>query len=81
VSQGDTQSSAYGRPRWHGLLHGRSGDLAWAAGGSIAGITAHPDANWMSQVARNATLEELGYLHGCRYVLQDRDAKFCAKFR
>jgi hypothetical protein len=30
---------------------------------SIAGITDHPDASWMSQVARNATLEELGYLH------------------
>jgi putative transposase len=48
---------------------------------SIAGITDHPGANWMSQVARNATLEELGYLHGCRYVLQDRDAKFYAEFR
>ena len=48
---------------------------------SIAGITEHPDANWMSQVARNATLEELGYLNGCRYVLHDRDAKFCAEFR
>jgi putative transposase len=24
---------------------------------SIAGITGHPDASWMSQVARNATLE------------------------
>jgi putative transposase len=48
---------------------------------SIAGVTDHPDANWMSQVARNATLEELGYLHGCRYVLQDRDAKFCVEFR
>ena len=41
---------------------------------SIAGITDHPDASWTSQVARNTTLEELGYLHGCRYVLQDRDA-------
>ena len=48
---------------------------------SIAGITDHPDASWMNQVARKAKLEELGYLHGCRYVLQDRDAKFCAKFR
>jgi hypothetical protein len=47
----------------------------------IAEITDHPDASWMSQVARNARLEELGYLHGCRYVLQDRDAKFCAEFR
>jgi hypothetical protein len=45
------------------------------------GITDHPDASWMSQVARNTTLEEVGYLHGCRYVLQDRDAKFCAEFR
>jgi putative transposase len=33
---------------------------------SIAGISDHPDASWMSQVARNATLEEMGYLHGCR---------------
>jgi putative transposase len=48
---------------------------------SIAGITEHPDASWMSQVARNATLEELGYLNGCRYVLHDRDTKFCAEFR
>ena len=48
---------------------------------SIDGITDHPDASWMSQVARNATLEELGYLNGCRYVLHDRDTKFCAEFR
>lgn len=47
----------------------------------IAGIIDHPDASWMNQVARNARLEELGYLHCCRYVLQDRDAKFCAEFR
>jgi len=37
--------------------------------------------SWTSQVARSATLEEWGYLHGCWYVLQDRDAQFCAKFR
>jgi hypothetical protein len=36
--------AAYGGPRWHRLLHGRS-----------AGITEHPDASWMCQVARNAT--------------------------
>ena len=48
---------------------------------SIAGITDHPDASWMRQIARNATLEELGCLNGCRYVLHDRDAKFCAEFR
>jgi putative transposase len=48
---------------------------------SIAGITEHPDARWMCQVARNATLEGLGYLNGCRYVLHDRDPRFCAEFR
>src|SRR5260370_1309191 len=48
---------------------------------SIAGITDRPDACWMRQVARNATFEELGYLSGCRYVLHDRETKFCAEFR
>src|SRR5882757_8500626 len=47
----------------------------------IGGITRHPDAGWMQQVARNATLEGAGYLKGCRYVLHDRDKKFCADFR
>ena len=42
---------------------------------SIAGITDHPEACWMRQMACNATL------NGCRYVLHDRDAKFCAEFR
>ncbi len=48
---------------------------------SIAGITDHPDACWICQIARNVTLEELGYLNGRRYVLHDRDAKFCAEFQ
>ncbi len=48
---------------------------------SIAGITEHPDACWMRQIGRNATFEQLGYLNNCRYVLHDRDAKFCAEFR
>ena len=47
----------------------------------IGGITRHPDACWMQQVARNATLEDTGYLKGCRYVLHDHDKKFCADFR
>jgi transposase InsO family protein len=42
---------------------------------SIAGITDHPDAT------RNATMEELGCLHPCRYLLHDRDSKFCESFR
>jgi hypothetical protein len=31
--------------------------------------------------ARNATMEEWGFLRGCRYLLHDRDTKFCASFR
>ena len=48
---------------------------------SIGGITDHPDACWMRQIGRNATFEQLGYLNNCRYVLHDRDTKFCAEFR
>ena len=47
----------------------------------IGGITQHPDASWMQQVAGNATLEGTGYLNGRRYLLHDRDQKFCREFR
>src|SRR5216684_808297 len=47
----------------------------------IAGITRHPDQEWMEQIGRCATKETWGYLHPCRYVLHDRDTKFCASFR
>ena len=48
---------------------------------SLAGITRHPDEAWMQQVARNATDEGWGYLDQRRYVLHDRDTKFCASFQ
>src|ERR1700686_3057357 len=48
---------------------------------NVAGITKHPDQEWMEQIARSATQETWGYLNGCRYVLHDRDTKFCASFR
>jgi putative transposase len=48
---------------------------------SLAGITRHPTEEWMTQMARNAVDEESGYLRRHRYVLHDRDAKFCADFR
>jgi hypothetical protein len=48
---------------------------------SVAGITRHPDQEWMEQIGRVATQETWGYLHSCRYVLHDRDTKFCASFR
>jgi len=47
---------------------------------SLAGITRHPDQAWMQQMARNATGEEWG-LEQRRYVLHDRDTKFCSVFR
>jgi putative transposase len=47
----------------------------------IAGITVHPDEQWMQQVARNATMEGCGALRDCRYLLHDRDAKYSASFR
>ena len=46
----------------------------------IAGITTSPDSRWMGQMARNVTLADIGFLSGCRYLLHDRDAKFCAAF-
>ena len=46
----------------------------------IAGITTSPDSRWMRQMARNVTLADIGFLIGCRYLLHDRDTKFCARF-
>jgi putative transposase len=48
---------------------------------SVAGITRHPGQAWMRQMARNATGEDWGFLELRRYVLHDRDTKFCSVFR
>jgi transposase InsO family protein len=48
---------------------------------SLAGMTPYPGHEWMEQQARNATMEEWAFLRGCRYLLHDRDTKFCASFR
>jgi putative transposase len=47
----------------------------------LAGFTPYPDQEWMEQQGRNMTMEEWGCLKGCRYLLHDRDAKFCQSFR
>jgi hypothetical protein len=47
---------------------------------SLGSITRQPDSGWMAQVARNATMHS-GYLNGCRYLLHDRDQKFCREFQ
>ena len=47
----------------------------------IAGITPHPNEAWMKQIARNVTMDEWGFLEGCRYLIHDRDTKFTDSFR
>jgi hypothetical protein len=46
----------------------------------IAGATISPESHGMEQVARNLTMAGVGLRCGCRYLLQNRDAKFCAGF-
>ncbi len=48
---------------------------------SLAGVTQHPTAEWMLQMARNATDYSSGALLGTRYLLHDRDTKFCPAFQ
>ena len=47
----------------------------------VAGITPHPNEAWMKQIARNVTMDEWGFLEGCRYLIHDRDTKFTDSFR
>ena len=46
----------------------------------LAGMTPHPDEEWMKQIGRNVTMEQWGFLANCRYLLHDRDGKFCPAF-
>ena len=47
----------------------------------LAGLTQHPDQEWMEQMAHNVTMEGTGFLTNCRYLLHDRDSKYCVSFR
>jgi len=47
---------------------------------TLAGITRHPTENWMAQTARNVVNDPCSAAGRCRYLLHDRDAKFCAAF-
>jgi putative transposase len=47
----------------------------------FAGCSTNPDELWMKQIARNLTDVFDGFLNGKRYVLMDRDGKFCPAFR
>jgi hypothetical protein len=48
---------------------------------NLAGVTRNPDAIWMERMARNAVDLDTGYLKNQRYVLHDRDTKYCFTFR
>ena len=48
---------------------------------TLAGITQHPTEEWMVQMARNAVDAIDGPLLPIRFMLHDRDTKFCASFR
>jgi putative transposase len=47
----------------------------------VAGVTPHPDARWMVQVARNVTMAEWGFLSSGQYLIHDRDGKYCPAFQ
>jgi hypothetical protein len=46
---------------------------------TLGGVTRHPTAAWMEQMARNAADQDGGF-GAIKYLLHDRDTKFCASF-
>ena len=46
----------------------------------IAGVTRFPNEAWMTQVARNITMADIGFLVDHRYLIHDRDGKYCPAF-
>ena len=47
----------------------------------IAGITVSPNEKWMRQMAYNLTNFQDGFLRDHRYLIMDRDTKYCESFR
>ena len=47
----------------------------------IAGVVTSPDGTWMTQIARNWTDREDGFLLSSRYLIHDRDPLFTKRFR
>jgi putative transposase len=55
----------------------------WSARGRgyPVSCTARPFEAWMKQTARGLTSCDDGFLDGKRYLIMDRDTKFCESFR
>ena len=47
----------------------------------VSGLTPHPNERWMKQIAINVTMDDWGFLNNCRYLIHDRDTKYCQSFR
>jgi transposase InsO family protein len=47
----------------------------------FAGCTVNPTTSWMRQIGRNLTDPFDGFLLKVRYLLMDRDSKYCPEFR
>jgi len=47
----------------------------------VAGITPRPNQQWITQIARNITMEGSGFLNPGQSLIHDRDGKFCPAFK
>jgi hypothetical protein len=46
----------------------------------LAGVTPCPNEAWMTRIARNLTMADVGFLVDHRYLIHDRDGKYCPAF-
>jgi len=46
----------------------------------IAGLTPCPHQRWMTHVARNLPMTDVGFLVDHRYLIHDRDGNYCPAF-